>query len=83
MCALNKTVNGQVVALSAEEEAAVKNEWLANENLRAAEAYKEKRKKAYGPIPDQLDMIYWDEVNGTTTWVDHISSIKAQFPKPA
>ena len=34
-----------------------------------------KRKVAYGSIEEQLDMMYWDQVNGTTTWKDHIASI--------
>lgn len=39
-----------------------------------------KRKVAYGSIEEQLDMMYWDQVNGTTTWKDHIASIKAAEP---
>ena len=45
--------------------------------------YAELRLKAYGPIQDQLDMIYWDGENGTTIWRDHIASVKAAHPKPA
>lgn len=33
-------------------------------------------------IVEQLDMQYWDAVNGTTLWVDWVAGIKAQFPKP-
>ena len=40
------------------------------------------RKNEYAPIRDQLDMQYWDSVNNTTTWKDHIASVKRQFPKP-
>ncbi len=36
---------------------------------------------AYPTIQQQLDMIYWDQVNGTTVWKDAITSIKQQFPK--
>jgi len=43
--------------------------------------YVEKRQSAYASIGDQLDMQYWDSVNDTTTWKDHIASVKAQFPK--
>lgn len=43
--------------------------------------YSEKRIGSYGSIGDQLDMQYWDSVNDTTTWKDHIASVKAQFPK--
>jgi|TARA_Y100000296_G_C5159888_1_gene251210 hypothetical protein len=35
----------------------------------------------YGSFGDQLDMMYWDEVNGTTTWKDHIAKVKADNPK--
>ena len=40
------------------------------------------RKLAYGSISDQLDMQYWDGVNGTTTWADHIAQVKSDNPKP-
>nr|BAR34109.1 hypothetical protein [uncultured Mediterranean phage uvMED] len=42
----------------------------------------EARKIAYGSIADQLDMQYWDNVNSTTTWKDHIAQVKADNPKP-
>jgi hypothetical protein len=37
----------------------------------------------YLPIEEQLDMQYWDAVNGTTTWKDHIAAVKAKYPKPS
>lgn len=40
------------------------------------------RKIAYGSLQDQLDMQYWDSVNGTTTWKDHIAKVKSDNPKP-
>jgi len=42
----------------------------------------EDRKIAYGSVQDQLDMQYWDSVNGTTTWADHIAQVKSDNPKP-
>ena len=42
----------------------------------------ENRKIAYGSVQDQLDMQYWDNVNGTTTWKDHIAQVKSDNPKP-
>jgi len=42
----------------------------------------EDRLQAYGSWQQQLDMIYWDGVNGTTTWADHIAEVKANNPKP-
>tara|TARA_R100001443_G_scaffold51210_1_gene63198 strand:- start:362 stop:688 length:327 start_codon:yes stop_codon:yes gene_type:complete len=44
--------------------------------------YKIARKAAYESIPNQLDMQYWDEVNSTTTWKDHIAKVKSDNPKP-
>ena len=46
-----------------------------------AQEYARNREEAYASIGDQLDMQYWDSVNDTTTWKDHIASVKAQFPK--
>ena len=45
-------------------------------------SYEEKRRMEYASLEEQADMKYWDSVNGTTTWVDHISAIKAKYPKP-
>jgi len=44
--------------------------------------YIQARQEAYGSIADQLDMMYWDNVNGTTTWADHIAQVKSDNPKP-
>lgn len=35
----------------------------------------------YGSIQDQLDMRYWDQINNTNHWIDHINSVKAKYPK--
>ena len=44
--------------------------------------YIQARQEAYGSIADQLDMQYWDQVNGTTTWKDFIAKVKSDNPKP-
>ena len=44
--------------------------------------YKRARQEAYLPIGEQLDMQYWDAVNDTTNWPDHIAQVKADNPKP-
>ena len=44
--------------------------------------YIQARQEAYGSIAEQLDMMYWDGVNGTTTWADHIAQVKSDNPKP-
>ena len=48
----------------------------------AAVKYKEDRAKAFASIGDQLDMQYWDAINGTTTWKDHVAKVKSDNPKP-
>ena len=45
--------------------------------------YIQARQEAYGSIAEQLDMMYWDNVNGTSTWQDHIAQVKSDNPKPA
>ena len=45
--------------------------------------YIDARQEAYGSIADQLDMQYWDAVNSTTTWQDHVAKVKSDNPKPA
>ena len=44
--------------------------------------YIQARQEAYGSVADQLDMQYWDEVNSTTTWKDHVAKVKSDNPKP-
>ena len=48
----------------------------------ANKEYQRTRAEAYDSISDQLDMQYWDNVNGTTTWKDHVAAIKSAHPKP-
>ena len=57
---------------------------LANSKFDQQEnGYKTARQEAYASIQDQLDMQYWDSVNDTTTWAEHIAQVKADNPKPA
>ena len=82
----HKVVNGEQVDLTADEIEATLNTWAENERARQldeeANGYKVARQKAYGSIADQLDMQYWDSVNGTTTWKNHIAKVKSDNPKP-
>jgi len=45
--------------------------------------YIKARQEAYGSVAEQLDMMYWDGVNGTTVWADHIAQVKSDNPKPS
>ena len=40
------------------------------------------RKTAYGDLGSQLDMQYHDSIDGTTTWKDHVASVKTANPIP-
>lgn len=84
--ALYKLVDGINIQMSAEEEASIRSEWAANdlkkENHEKNFGYKDKRKKLYPSIEDQLEMIYDDKINNTTTWVDAITAINNLYPKP-
>jgi hypothetical protein len=46
-----------------------------------AKQYQRDRQKQYPSIADQLDMLYWDKVNGTENWLNSIESVKNRFPK--
>ena len=39
------------------------------------------RDRVYPSIGEQLDMQYWDSVNGTTTWKDAVAKVKSDNPK--
>jgi hypothetical protein len=64
---------------------AIADEWNANDVAAAADeaanGYKRRRAAAYAPMAEQQDMQYWDAVNGTTTWMDHIAAVKAANAK--
>lgn len=42
-------------------------------------AYQDKRRAAYPSIADQLDMLYHDQVDGTSKWRDMITGIKQTY----
>jgi hypothetical protein len=61
------------------------NEILAKQQELIAEynskQYQRDRAKAYPSIQEQLDLQYWDKVNGTDNWEQAINAVKAQYPK--
>lgn len=61
------------------------NEILAKQQELIAEynskQYQRDRAKAYPSIQEQLDMQYWDKINGTDTWEQAINAVKGQYPK--
>ena len=46
-----------------------------------AQEYARNRKEEYPSLQEQMDMQYWDEINGTTTWKDAIAKVKSDNPK--
>lgn len=59
------------------------SKWIEDyEDYLKSVKYKDDRSDAYAPLNEQLDMIYWDQENSTTTWVDHIKGVKDTYPKP-
>ena len=58
--------------------------WTVGETLLDwdIQQYAKNRREAYPKIPEQFDMQYLDEINGTTTWKDAIDAIKTKYPKP-
>ena len=43
--------------------------------------YQRDRAVSFPTWQEQMDMQYWDQVNGTTTWKDSIAKVKSGNPK--
>jgi len=43
--------------------------------------YQRDREVEYPSWQDQMDMQYWDKINGTSTWQDAIAKVKSDNPK--
>jgi hypothetical protein len=91
---LTKQVNGVSETLGTAEYNATIDSWAqASFNQQEDDAivagggesakYAQFRVSAYPPIGDQLDMLYKDRLNSTTTWTDAITAIKTKFAKPS
>ena len=52
-------------------------------NLETVAVIYKNRIKNYPSLEEQMDMQYWDSVNGTTTWKDAIAKVKSDYPKPS
>ena len=44
--------------------------------------YQRDRAPQYPSIQEQLDMQYWDAVNGTNKWQEAVAKVKTDNPKP-
>ena len=80
---LYKQVNNERMEFSDADYAQAKVD-LGNSKWEAQQfGYIQARQEAYGSVAEQLDMMYWDGVNGTTVWADHIAQVKSDNPKPS
>lgn len=66
----NNITEEQIIAKQVE----LKAEYDANQ-------YQRDRVKEYPSIQEQLDMQYWDKINGTNNWQDAINAVKIKYPK--
>jgi len=83
MTKYTKNINGIEIPMTAEEEAQRDiEEAKALEEKAEYDANQYQRDRVYPSIQEQLDMQYWDKVNGTTNWEDAISKVKLDTPKP-
>lgn len=70
--------DGNVVIL---DEAKIATEMTRLQAEWDSKKYQRDRALDYASLQDQADMQYWDAVNGTTLWQEHIAEIKAKHPK--
>lgn len=59
------------------------HQYINGQFVLIPKCYCELRALEYPSIEDQLDMMYWDKVNGTNLWVEKITSIKQKYSKEA
>jgi len=81
---MKKIVNGIEIELTTKEIAVKQAEEAQALEEKAeydANQYQRDRETAYPSIQEQLDMQYWDKVNGTTNWEDAIAKVKLDNPK--
>ena len=64
--------------ISANEILAKQQELITEYN---SNKYQRDRAKDYPSIQDQLDMQYWDKINGTNKWQQAINAVKQKYPK--
>ena len=64
-----KDINGNSVTIDMD----AVNAWVDPEQYKID--------RVYPSMQEQLDMQYWDSVNGTTTWKDAIAAVKTENPK--
>ena len=81
-----KEENGEEIVTWLDGETPISEEDISAKQaeLETANSHIPARKNAYSKlgVEEQLDMMYHDKVDGTTTWQDAIAKVKADTPKP-
>ena len=72
---------GFVDGVSKPTEVAVQTKLAELQAEYDAQEYARNRALAYPSVGDQLDMIYKDNKNGTTTHADAVEAVKNKYPK--
>jgi len=72
-------INGDLVDV---DETKVAEEIKKLETDYDAKKYQRDRADTYPSIQEQLDMQYWDAVNGTKKWQEAVAKVKTDNPKP-
>ena len=72
-------INGDLVNV---DETKVAEEIKKLETDYDAKKYQRDRADTYPSIQEQLDMQYWDAVNGTKKWQEAVAKVKTDNPKP-
>jgi len=70
--------DGQTPPTQAEVDAKIKELEAEYNNKK----YQRDRATSYPSIQEQLDMQYWDAVNGTKKWQEAVAKVKTDNPKP-
>ena len=68
--------------MTASMSAEVKNKIAELQTDYDSKKYQRTRASTYPSIQEQLDMQYWDAVNGTNKWQEAVAKVKADNPKP-
>ena len=63
------------------DEAAIREAQKTLDNESTATQYQVDRMYKYPTLQEQLDLIYWDQVNGTTKFKEAIDAVKDAHPK--
>ena len=79
MCYDCLILNDNTAIMPTKEEVEVKIQELKNKY--ELKQYQRDRAKDYPSLADQLDMQYWDKINGTNKWQQAINAVKEKYPK--